>query len=53
MEKLKLIPQAKLNNKRKDVQITQYLDTEYIEKILNDLLKSIEKLEDKINEIEH
>lgn len=51
MEKLKLIPQAKFDNNKELVMI-QYLDAEYVEKTLNDLIKSIEKLEDKINEIE-
>ena len=32
--------------------MTQYLNVNYIEKTLNDLIKSIEKLEDKISEIE-
>ena len=53
MEKLKLIPQAKLNSKAKETVIIQNVDAEYIEKTLNDLIKSIERLEDKINEIEH
>ena len=53
MEKLKLIPQTKFDNKIKEPVMIQYLDAEYIEKTLNDLIKSIEKLEDKINEIEH
>ena len=51
MEKLKLIPQAKFENKIKEPMTVQYLDAEYIEKTLNDLLKSIESLEDKISEI--
>ena len=32
--------------------MVQYLDAAYIEKTLNDLIKSIERLEDKISEIE-
>jgi len=52
MEKLKLIPQTKFENNKEPVMI-QYLDAEFIEKTLNDLIKSIEKLEDKISEIEH
>ena len=51
MEKLKLIPQAKIKNNEEPVMI-QYLDTEYIEKTLNDLIRSIERLEDKISDIE-
>ncbi len=51
MEKLKLIPQTKFENNKEPVMI-QYLDAECIGKTLNDLIKSIEKLKDKINEIE-
>ncbi len=51
MEKLKLIPQVKFENKVKEPLMVQYLDADYIEKTLNDLIKSLERLEDKINEI--
>ena len=53
MEKLKLIPQARLNNKAKETVIIQNIDTDYIEKTLSNLIRSIENLEDKISEIEH
>ena len=52
MEKIKLIPQAKFENKLKEPVMIQYIDAVYVEKTLNDLIKSIERLEDKINEIE-
>ncbi len=52
MEKLKLIPQTKFENNKEPVMV-QYLDAAYIEKTLSNLIKSIERLEDKINEIEH
>ena len=52
MEKLKLIPQVKFENKIKEPVMIQYLDTAYIEKTLNNLIRSIERLEDKISEIE-
>ena len=52
MENLKLIPQAKLNNKSKETVIIQNIDADYIEKTLSNLIKSIERLEDKISEIE-
>ena len=52
MEKLKLIPKTKFEKNVKEPVMIQYLDAEYIEKILSNLIKSIEKLEDKINEIE-
>ena len=47
MEKLKLIPQTKFENKVKEPVMVQYLDTEYIEKTLRNLIRSIENLEDK------
>ena len=53
MEKLKLIPQTKFENKIKEPVMVQYFDAEYIEKTLRNLIKSIENLEDKISEIEH
>ena len=54
MEKLKLIPQVKFENKIKEPVMVQYLDTAYIEKTLSNLIiRSIENLEDKISEIEH
>lgn len=52
MEKIKLIPQVKFENKLKEPVMIQYIDAAYVEKTLNDLIKSIERLEDKINEIE-
>ena len=53
MEKLKLMPQAKFENRVKEPVMIQYLDAEFIEKTLNMLIKSTENLEDKISEIEH
>ena len=53
MEKSKLISQTKFENKIKEPVMVQHLDADYIEKTLNNLIKSIEKLEDKINEIEY
>ncbi len=52
IEKLRLIPQTKFDNRIKEQVIIQYLDTEYIEKTLNNLMRSLENLKDKINEIE-
>lgn len=53
IEKLRLIPQTKFDNRIKEPVMIQYLDTEYIEKTLNNLMRSLENLKDKINEIEH
>lgn len=53
MEKLKLIPQTNFNSKDKETVIIQNIDADYIEKTLSNLIRSIERLEDKINEIEH
>ena len=51
MEKLRLIPQTKLENKIKEPVMIQYLDADYIEKTINNLIRSIENFEDKISEI--
>ena len=53
MERLKLVPQVKLNNIINEPMMIQYIDVESIGRTLNALIKSIEKLEDKISEIEH
>jgi len=53
MERLKLVPQIKLNSRIDKPVMSKYVDGDSIEKTLNDLIKSIEKLEDKINEIEY
>jgi hypothetical protein len=53
MERLKLVPQIKFNSRINEPVMLKYVDGDSIEKILNDLMKSIEKLEDKINEIEY
>ena len=41
MEKLKLIPQTKFDNKVKNPKMIQYLNADYIEKVLNSLIKSM------------
>lgn len=53
MERLKLVPQIKLNSGINEPMILKYVDGDSIEKTLNDLIKSIEKLKDKISEIEY
>lgn len=53
MERLKLVPQIKFNSRINEPVMLKYVDGDSIEQILNDLIKSIEKLEDKINEIEY
>jgi hypothetical protein len=41
MGKLKLIPQAKFNNKAKNIVIIQNIYADYIEKTLSNSIKSI------------
>jgi hypothetical protein len=53
MERLKLAPQIKLNSRIDEPVMIKYVDGNSIEKTLNTLIKSIEKLEDKIIEIEY
>lgn len=53
MERLKLVPQIKLNSGIEQPVMLKYVDSDSIEKTLNTLMKSIEKLEDKIIEIEY
>jgi len=53
MESLKLVPQIKLNSRINEPVMLKYVDSDSIKKTLNDLIKSMEKLEDKINEIEY
>jgi hypothetical protein len=47
MKMLKLIPQTKLE----EPFLVQYLDPRYIEKTLHNLSRSLEKLEEKMSEI--
>jgi hypothetical protein len=53
MERLKLVPKIKLNSGINEPVTLKYVDGDSIEKTLNALIKSIEKLEDKISEIEY
>ena len=53
MERLKLVPQIKLNSRIDKPVMLKYVDCDSIEKTLNTLIKSIENLEDKISEIEY
>jgi hypothetical protein len=47
MKMLKLIPQTKL----KEPSLIQYLDPEYIEKTLHYLSSNLEKLEEKMSDL--
>ena len=42
VENLKLIPQNKFNSKAKETVIIQNIDTDYIEKTLSNLIRSME-----------
>ena len=53
MENLKLVSKVKSNDINNRVKVTQSFDAEYMVKTFGNILKSIEKLEDRLNDLEH